>query len=81
MRKDQCDAHVAADVAKAAVVKGGDLQRAGKCRGCCRRGCQLGQNPSPVTGETSLSHIRTLEMLEDGGRGSLWPTFTVHIES
>lgn len=38
MRKDQCDARVVADVAKAAVVKGQDLQRAGKCRGLLQEG-------------------------------------------
>lgn len=64
MKKDQCDAHVAADVVKAAVVKGGDLQRAGKRGVCHRREFQFGQSPSPVTGDTSLSQTRTLEMLE-----------------
>lgn len=64
MKKDQGDAHVAPDVAKAAVVKGGDLQRAGRRRVCHRREFQFGQSPSLVTGDTSLSQTRTLEMLE-----------------
>lgn len=64
MKKDQCDTDAAADVVKAVVVKGGDLQRAGKHRVCHRREFQFGQSPSPVTGDTSLSQTRTLEMLE-----------------
>lgn len=52
----------AADMVKAAVVKGGDLQRAGKHRVCYRKEFQFWLSPSPVTEDTSLS--QTLEMLE-----------------
>lgn len=34
VRKDQSNALVVADVVKAVIEKGGDLERAGNCRGC-----------------------------------------------
>ena len=79
MKKDQCDVRVATDMVKAVVVKGGDLERAGKCRVCHRREFLFGQSPSPVTDDTSLSSVRTLEMLEDAGGDSLWSTFTLRV--